>query len=371
MGSTLDVVVQYTKADADTVFKDFASLSPDQLLAKYKRKNSKGWNYSNAKKDILDNELKALITPVSYRPFDIRYTLYTGNSSGIMGRPRSEVMKHLLNENFSISSTRSRRNDASCYLISKGIVDKSIASSLDNNYIFPLYSYKNKELLSETTPKSTVMRDPNLNLDIVKEIAQGIGITFVSEKDENTEKSNSEQTTFAPIDILDYIYAVLHSSSYRETYKEFLKIDFPRVPYPEYAEQFWQLVALGSQLRQIHLLESSQLNEKIKSLGVSYPKAGNNTVTRKMTKTSKGFEPSKDDANIGKVWINDEQYFDNVPLIAWEFYIGGYQPAQKWLKDRRDRTLAMDDIKHYMNIIAALTLTDELMQRIDEINIVS
>lgn len=89
-----------------------------------------------------------------------------------------------------------------------------------------------------------------------------------------------------------------------------------------------------------------------------------------MTKSSIGFELNTDSKNTDKVWINDQQYFDNVPLIAWDFYIGGYQTAQKWLKDRNGRVLTHYDIKHYMNIIAALTLTDELMQKIDEIDVI-
>ena len=195
------------------------------------------------------------------------------------------------------------------------------------------------------------------------DIAKGIGLTFTNEKEEIAG-------TFAPIDILDYIYAVLHSPTYRETYKEFLKIDFPRMPYPTDADTFWQLVALGSELRQIHLLESPKLAAQTKALGVGYPVGGDNAVTRKMTKTSVGFEPDEVDSSIGKVWLNDTQYFTNVPLVAWEFYIGGYQPAQKWLKDRQGRTLDISDVRHYMNIIAALSLTHELMQQIDNIKLV-
>lgn len=365
-----DVVVQYTRDETQAVFEDFVNLSPDQLLAKYKRKNSKGWNYLNAKKDILDNAANEITTPVSYRPFDIRYTLYTGSSSGVMGRPRSEVMKHLLEENLSISSTRSRRNNSSCYLVSKGIVDKSITSSLDNNYIFPLYDYNRKEenkedcLLSDTSLKEKPSRTPNLDVEIVVGISEKLGLDFSPESD-------MAASSFTSINLLDYIYAVLYSPTYRKTYQEFLNIDFPRIPYPKDVEQFWQLVELGGQLRQIHLLESPKLAEKAKALGISYPKSGNNKVTRKMTKSSMGFEPNEGSSTTGKVWINDEQYFDNIPLVAWEFYIGGYQPAQKWLKDRNGRTLNMSDIKHYMNVIAALSLTDELMQKIDEINIVN
>ena len=170
-------------------------------------------------------------------------------------------------------------------------------------------------------------------------------LTFTIEK-------TSQANTFAPIDLLDYIYAILHSPTYRETYKEFLKIDFPRVPYPTDVKQFWQLVALGSELRQLHLLEGAAINQLI----TSYPESGNNLVGK----------PRYDD---DKVYINDAQHFAGVPKLAWEFYIGGYQPAQKWLKDRKGRTLNFEDILHYQKIIKSLVETDRLMQAIDQLNI--
>jgi predicted helicase len=215
--------------------------------------------------------------------------------------------------------------------------------------------------------------DTNLDLEFVNQIAKKLGLTFVPEKEpagkvcyiNNPEVRNDFKTTFAPIDILDYIYAVLHSPAYREKYKEFLKIDFPRVPYPADSETFWQLVELGSQLRQIHLLESPKVNEFI----TSYPVDGDNTVTRKMTTKSIGWEPTNKENTTGRVWINDTQYFDGIPLIAWEFYIGGYQPAQKWLKDRHGRTLSFEDILHYQKIIVALTETHQLMQAVDEVGV--
>ena len=168
-----------------------------------------------------------------------------------------------------------------------------------------------------------------------------IGLTFTNEKEET-------ENTFAPIDILDYIYAVLHSPAYREKYKEFLKIDFPRVPYPENKETFWQLVKLGGELRTIHLMENPIVEEYI----TTYPADGNNVVEKQQHKE-------------GKVYINKEQYFDKVPEIAWNFYIGGYQPAQKWLKDRKGIELSVDDILHYQKIIVALTETDRIMKEID------
>jgi very-short-patch-repair endonuclease len=161
-----------------------------------------------------------------------------------------------------------------------------------------------------------------------------------------------EEGNFAPVDILDYIYAVLHSPTYREKYKEFLKIDFPRVPYPKDVETFWELVKLGGEIRQIHLLESPTVEKYI----TQYPMGGDNIVTKLKYED-------------GKVYINDTQYFDNVPKIAWGFYIGGYQPAQKWLKDRKGRTLDFEDILHYQKIIVALSETDRLMKEIDQIEI--
>lgn len=187
-------------------------------------------------------------------------------------------------------------------------------------------------------------KHPNFNNEIIQKFADGLKLKFTDEK-------TDEKDTFAPIDVLDYIYAVLHSPKYRETYKEFLKIDFPKIPYPKDKSKFWKLVALGAQIREIHLLESDKLN----TLTIGYPVSGDNIVT-KLSYT--------DD----KVFINDTQYFDKVPEVAWNFYIGGYQPAQKWLKDRKGKELSFDDIKHYQKIINALYLTSNLMQEIDTIS---
>ena len=201
--------------------------------------------------------------------------------------------------------------------------------------MFPLYLY------TETNVQQTE-RTPNLNTKIVKQIAETLSLTFTNEKEET-------QNTFAPIDILDYIYAVLHSPSYREKYKEFLKIDFPRVPYPSDTARFWTLVKLGGEIRQIHLLESS----KVEAYITQYPKDGDNQVSNLKYKS-------------GKVYINETQYFDNVPQVAWEFYIGGYQPAQKWLKDRKGRKLSFEEILHYQKIIVVLSETDRLMKEVDK-----
>jgi predicted helicase len=226
-------------------------------------------------------------------------------------------------------------------LLTNCVCTHKIVTVFDRSFIFPLYVYPEpNDLLGETT------RSPNFNQAIVLQIATGLGLKFT------TEKTN-DANTLAPIDLLDYIYAVLHSPTYRETYKEFLKIDFPRVPYPADVKQFWQAVTLGGELRQIHLFENTTVNDFI----TGYPVSGSNIVGKLRYED-------------GRVYINETQYFEGVPQLAWEFYIGGYQPAQKWLKDRRDRALSFEDILHYQKIIKALVETDRLMREIDKVLIV-
>jgi predicted helicase len=141
---------------------------------------------------------------------------------------------------------------------------------------------------------------------------------------------------------------VLHSPTYRTTYKEFLKIDFPRIPYPDNAEAFWQLVNLGGELRTLYLMEHPILATRI----TQFPESGDCMV-------------DKPEYKQGRVYINATQFFDSVPELAWNFYIGGYQPAQKWLKDRKGRILSYEDIRHYQKIIVAMVQTDRVMKEID------
>jgi len=297
----------------------------------------------------LEDQDREHITPYSYRPFDIRFIYYEPN---LIARARYDFMKNLAGmDNYSICLIRRTRGKiVTTPLITKGITDKCVVSSLDNANIFPLYTYL--QTTSQQTIEDIQKRKPNLNNKIVDRVAKGLGIPFVNEKIENVD-------TFSPIDLLDYIYAVLHSPRYRETYKEFLKNDFPLIPYPKDVSMFWYLVKTGSELRQIHSLESLVIENHI----ANYPIAGDNNITRRIV--SKDWELL--DSETGRIWINENQYFDGIPLLAWEFFFGGYQPAQKWLKDRFGRLLSYDDITHYQKIVVALSETDRLMKAIDKI----
>ena len=172
-----------------------------------------------------------------------------------------------------------------------------------------------------------------------------------------TPEKQEDDASFAPVDILDYIYTILHSPSYRERYQEFLKTDFPKVPYPKDKDLFWKLVKLGGELRSLHLMEHPVLQQLV--TGYNIP--GSNQVEKI------DFESKKPNDLTGNVHINDTQYFEGVPKIAWDFYIGGYQPAQKWLKDRKGRTLTSDDLIHYQRIIVALVKTADIMADIDKL----
>jgi len=288
-----------------------------------------------------------------YRPFDIRYTIF---DNSLLQRARYKLMSNYLQENLGLNIVRQSKNKGIETLVNKHLSNRDLITN--HTYNFPLYLYPDQETNGVFAKEGLTEkgRKPNLNTEIVNQIAEKLGLQFTPEKEEN-------KNTFAPIDILDYIYAVLHSPTYREKYKEFLKIDFPRVPYPKNKETFWQLVKLGGELRKIHLLESPKIEEYI----TSYPIDGDNKITTKIGK--KDWEIIDEERQLGRIWINDKQYFDNIPLVAWNFYIGSYQPAQKWLKDRIGRTLSFEDILHYQKIIVALYKTDRIMKEIDEIEI--
>ena len=349
-------IIKFSKQHIEKLQSEIVNLSGTELSSKFGLKISK----INEVKNDIEN---STIIKTLYRPFDDRYTLISKNSGGVMFRPRFETVRHLLKENVALLCCKRQTSfDFQHSFITKLPVERCFVSlqTGEVSYAFPLYLYP-EETEQQTTTEQT--RTPNLDLKIVEKIASGLGLRFVP--DHESEEAG-QAGTFTPLDLLDYIYAVLHSPTYRETYKEFLKIDFPRVPYPKNTDDFWKLVKLGGELRGIHLLESPKVQQFI----TTYPKGGDNKITKKITKTSPGFIPDENNPEIGKVWINDTQYFDNVPLIAWEFYIGGYQPAQKWLKDRRDRTLSFEDILHYQKIIVALLETDRIMQEIDEVGVV-
>lgn len=311
-----------TETELQNIINDFEQETVPAIRAKYSLpEDGRDWTIEWAQKDI-KNHYK--IESVLYRPFDIRQTAYTGKSKGFIAYPREKTFRQFVDkENIGLVTVRQQSTFAFQHILATRFMIESGAISLQTKewgYVFPLYLYS----------EADDSRIPNLKKEIVDEIEKLVGKT-------------------SPENIFDYIYAVLHSANYRAKYKEFLKIDFPRVPFPKDVASFKRLVALGAELRSLHVLESPKVDKFI----TTYPVSGSDIVEKVIYKD-------------GNVYINNTQHFGNVPEIAWNFYVGGYQPAQRWLKERKDRTLTNSDIEHYQKVVVALSETARIMQEIDK-----
>lgn len=313
----------FSKESVLEMLRDMNTLSESEIHDKYKFKDTSDWNLRD-KKILFESGDEKNVVSVLYRVFDIRYTYYPLNKiSQIIprGDSRKDLMSNMLRKNYCLISTRQLSTfDYQHVFVAWTLSDMCSVSlqTKETSCAFPLYLWHRDGT-----------RTPNLKREIVDEIEKIVGKT-------------------TPEDIFDYIYAVLHSPVYREKYKEFLKIDFPRIPYPLDKNTFQKLVGLGGELRELHLLDSPKLDRLI----TTYPQSGSDTI-------------EKIEHKDGNVYINPEQYFGNVPVVAWNFWIGGYQPAQKWLKDRKGRTLTNEDLEHYQKIIKILVETNSIMEKID------
>lgn len=338
------VNIQNTEEAAIQLKRDAIFLSEDDFRIKYNTgADSSDWSVKNAKQDVIDNQERLSITSYTYRPFDTKYVVYTGKTNGLISRPRTSLFQHMLRPG-NISLILSPQGQAiggnswNGVSISNCLTDKNIFRR-GGGIVFPLY------LFQENMGKEE--RIVNFNKDLYDSIAKGLNYLPCYDDNVLIDPTSEYSGVLYPQDLFDYIYAVLYSPSYRERYKEFLKIDFPRIPYPTDWEKFRDLVEKGEELRHLHLMEDLP-----HSTGVSFPVGGTLQVDCYRWQDN-------------RVYINSDQYFEGVPESAWNFYIGGYQPAQKWLKDRKGMTLSFDDVRHYQRIIYVLCETDRLMEKID------
>jgi predicted helicase len=296
---------------------------------KLKAKDARDWTWATARHDALTSATTGKLSRITYRPLDQRFTFYTGNSRGLYASPQKRVMRHMIGgHNFGINYVRPMsKNYEFSVIVSQDITDQCSAGNKSAgagiSYLAPLYLYPEEQDLDQT-------RRVNFDLKLYKRLQD-----MAAHPDKGTPDE---------VAVFDYIYGVLHCPAYRDAYAEFLKIDFPRIPWPATPAEFWDVSAKGTELRKLHLMEPATIGP------TPFPFMGNgdNTVDK----------PRLED---GRVWINESQYFDNAPAISWDFYIGGYQPAQKWLKDRKGRTLGIEDVRHYQRILKILAETDRIM----------
>lgn len=286
----------------------------------------KGWDITRARIRLASFEdHSSLIQEISYRPFDDRKIIF--DESVVWTTARSTMDSMLRGSNLALVTARSEKSGTcSHFYVSEKLVETKCGERTTQSAVFPLYLYPDEQ---DFDPTPRINFDPKLYAKLQKLATHP------------THGTPDEVQTF------DYIYGVLHCPAYRDTYAEFLKIDFPRIPWPASPDEFWEVSAKGTELRKLHLMDTATIGP------TPYPFTGegNNVVDKAR------FED-------GKVWINATQYFDSAPEVSWGFYIGGYQPAQKWLKDRKGRALSFDDVKHYQRILKILSETDRIMNTI-------
>ncbi|MCK9367417.1 MAG: hypothetical protein M0P72_09765 [Metallibacterium scheffleri] len=333
------LTIHFTKEDVWKTVLDFASKPTEEARQDYKLgDDAREWKVAYAQKDLLESGPgRGRLTRVLYRPFDIRYTYYTGNSRGFHCRPRACVMGHFFHrENIGLVTSRlTKGEDFAHAQVTEDITEVICMSpkTSNNGFVFPLWLYPSEATdLLDTGPRE---RRSNLAPAFLADLKAKLGHTPTPEA------------------ILAYIYAVLYAPSYRARYAEFLKRDFPRVPLTSSRALFDRLAALGEELIALHTMQRTLPHL------TRYPVAGSNIVDK-----VRYAEPSG--AAGGRVYVNAEQYFDGVPPAVWESHIGGYRVAEKWLKDRKGRALSYDDLTHYKNVVAALARTKELREAIDE-----
>jgi predicted helicase len=318
------------------LFKN-SQYSDDDLHTFFRINKKKGWSIRkawNMLQSIPDSDLHKFILPVLYRPFDVQWIFY---HDSVVWRTVKRIMYHMIQENLGVVlpkrvETKIPWQHVVC---TSNIVEHVTVSLKTIDYLFPLYLYpdtEKRDLFSQT--KEPGHKEPN--------ISPGLLSTF----------SQSYQYTPTPEEIFYYIYAVLYSNIYRAKYAEFLKIDFPRIPFTKDYDLFCQLGEYGRRLVDLHLLKSADLDPPI---------------TRFQGEGESAVDNLKYDRNTQRVSINPHQYFEGVPQEVWEYQIGGYQVCQKWLKDRKGRRLSLDEVKHYGKIVTALHKTIALQAEIDTI----
>lgn len=334
------LTVHFTEDEIDAVIEDMQKLEAEKIRGKYNLPpDGRDWSVERAKKDV---ELGGAVESYAYRPFDIRKTFYTGRVKGFIAYPRHKIMRHFIgHENIGLIAPRlcKGQNGFEHGLVSKHIIDIAVgdAHSGSGTYVFPLWLYE--EMHGE------LKRCPNFRAEIASEIATAAQTKYAEDGGTNC---------ISPPEIFDYIYAVLHNPHYRKKYAEFLKIGFPRIPLPKNRAHFRQTAKTGGKLRRLHLLEDASLDGD----GVIFDDGGGNVVEKIRAKP--------DGKKTLRVEIGAKSAFCGVPAAAWEFRIGGYFPAQKWLKSRKNRALKYEDLRHFRRTINALAQTAEIAEKMEE-----
>ncbi|MCS7053219.1 MAG: N-6 DNA methylase [Ignavibacterium sp.] len=343
-------VIDFDKKRLINRIRDFVNPRIDDEILKrtYDLNENQSWKIKVQREKLRqDFNWKDSITKILYRPFDERWILYHDE---MIERPRREVMQHMFNKNLSLLISRQLDKSGNLPIfISEQISEgHCITSAVSITYQLPLYLYHKSEEKDKKKKSSYQIflfepevsyaaKVPNFRYGLLEDL------TKVYKKE------------IKPEEVLYYIYAILYSNKYRTKYADFLKIDFPRIPFTKRYKIFSTLCSIGEELSNLHLLKFD-LPKKFKA---TFPVKSSNKVEKIKYELIKN--------NYGRVWINNEQYFDRIEQDIWNYHVGGYQICEKWLKDRKEQILQWDDIEIYYKIIEAISKTIKLQNEIDEI----
>jgi len=309
-------------------------LTDDLVKATYDIKENPRWKISKAREEIRKIEdLDKYIVKCLYRPFDVRYLFY---HDAVIERSRKDVMRHMMKENLGLLTSRQAQGGFRHALVTDQIADLNstgTAGKYGSGYLFPLYLYPDTDK-KDLFAMAGEDKEPNLNKELLKTLS---GVFKKEPK---------------PEEIFYYIYAILYANTYRSKYAEFLQSDFPRIPFTKDYEIFQEMATFGKELAELHLLKSKKLDKSI----AKFPAKDSCKVEKREYKEKEE-----------KIYINDRQYFSGVSKEVWNYYIGGYQVLDKWLKEREDRVLSDDEIAHFLKVIATLSHTIELQEEIDKL----
>jgi hypothetical protein len=339
-------VIDFNKDSLKARIMEFRNktISDKIIQESFNLKDKPNWKLKTKREKVKsDKNWEETFTKILYRPFDIRWIFYHDD---VIERTRREVMSHMIQENLGLITNRQVNREFRHTLCSSILINDCTVSleTRERSYLFPLYLYPQKNNPKKTSSGSTMMlfepkavynvKKPNLSKLLIEQLTMNFKKEPISEQ------------------IFFYIYAVLYSNIYRTKYAEFLKIDFPRVPFTKDFKLFQKMSAFGKDLTDLHLLKSKSLNNPISK----FQGDGTNVV-----------EKPRYNEKEKQVFINKERYFEGIEKEVWEYQIGGYQVLDKWLKYRKGRILTLDDIRHYCKVVTALKKTIEIQKEIDKL----
>jgi predicted helicase len=340
------LTIKTGKEEVYATISNFSRFDEKAARKKYQLgDDTRDWQVIEAQKDIIESGVdRNKIVPILFRPFDLRYTYYTGRTRGFICMPRPGVMRHMLQENIGLITVRQVPEGAynHCFVTDTIIESRITTSQKGIAYIFPLYKYyypgeKSKKFNFKIVyPGTSMPRQCNIDPAVFTRFHE-FGIDKLP----------------SPEQIFYYIYAILNSGIYGALYRDHLKIDFPRIPLSSDLELFLKLSRLGERLAAVHLFKPGELEQTISKFEV----IGDNFVNNPHFKPTTGGD--------GRVYINETQYFSNISKELWEYEICGYQVLNKWLRERKNQVISPGEILHYIKICRALQLTINYQKEID------